>query len=193
MNVFVSLLIKTKKLGIMIQIKVEVSMQYRQSIESDIPSIMHIIHQAQTHLKEAGVNQWQNQYPNEDAILNDIHNQESYVVLDNERVIGTFALSFRIESTYNQIYEGNWLSIQDYAVIHRIALDNEFKGLGVSTEVINSIEKWCVNNKIFSIKIDTHEDNKSMRKMLEKNGFVYCGIIFLLDGNSRVAYEKLLT
>jgi RimJ/RimL family protein N-acetyltransferase len=193
MNVFVSLLIKTKKLGIMIQIKVEVSMQYRQSIESDIPSIMHIIHQAQTHLKEAGVNQWQNQYPNEDAILNDIHNQESYVVLDNERVIGTFALSFRIEPTYNQIYEGNWLSIQDYAVIHRIALDNEFKGLGVSTEVINSIEKWCVNNKIFSIKIDTHEDNKSMRKMLEKNGFVYCGIIFLVDGNSRVAYEKLLT
>jgi len=167
-------------------------MQYRQSIESDIPSIMHIIHQAQTQLKEAGVNQWQNQYPNEAAILNDIHNQESYVVLDNEMVIGTFALSFRIESTYNQIYEGNWLSIQDYAVIHRIALDNEYKGLGVSAEVINTIEKWCVNNKIFSIKIDTHEDNKSMRRMLEKNGFVYCGIIFLLDGNSRVAYEKLL-
>jgi len=167
-------------------------MQYRQSIESDIPSIMHIIHQAQIQLKEAGVNQWQNQYPNEAAILNDIHNQESYVVLDNEMVIGTFALSFRIESTYNQIYEGNWLSIQDYAVIHRIALDNEYKGLGISTEVINTIEEWCVNNKIFSIKIDTHEDNKSMRRMLEKNGFVYCGIIFLLDGNSRVAYEKLL-
>jgi RimJ/RimL family protein N-acetyltransferase len=176
----------------MIQIKVEVSMQYRKSIEADMPSIMHIIHQAQTQLKEAGVNQWQNQYPNEAAILNDIHNQESYVVLDHERVIGTFALSFRIESTYNQIYEGNWLSIQDYAVIHRIALDNEYKGLGVSTEVIDTIEEWCVNKKVFSIKIDTHEDNKSMRRMLEKNGFVYCGIIFLLDGNSRVAYEKLL-
>lgn len=176
----------------MIQIKVEASMQYRRSIESDIPSIMPIIHQAQTLLKEAGVNQWQNNYPNEAAILNDIHNLESYVVLDKQRVIGTFALSFRIESTYNHIYEGSWLSLQDYAVIHRIALDNEYKGLGISTEIINTIEEWCVNQKVFSLKIDTHEDNRSMRRMLEKNGFVYCGIIFLLDGNRRVAYEKLL-
>jgi hypothetical protein len=31
-----------------------------------------------------------------------------------------------------------------------------------------------------------------MRRMLEKHGFVYCGIIYLQNGDERVAYEKLL-
>jgi hypothetical protein len=28
--------------------------------------------------------------------------------------------------------------------------------------------------------------------MLEKNGFIYCGIIYLSDGQERLAYEKVL-
>jgi hypothetical protein len=31
-----------------------------------------------------------------------------------------------------------------------------------------------------------------MRRMLEKNGFVYCGIIYLESGDERVAYEKIV-
>ena len=29
-------------------------------------------------------------------------------------------------------------------------------------------------------------------KMLEKNGFIYCGIIHLATGEERVAYEKIM-
>ena len=42
------------------------------------------------------------------------------------------------------------------------------------------------------VRVDTHEGNIPMRKMLEKNGFEYCGTIHLLDGQPRVAYEKLV-
>ena len=31
-----------------------------------------------------------------------------------------------------------------------------------------------------------------MRRMLEKNGFVYCGIIYLESGDERVAYERIV-
>ena len=167
-------------------------MEIKLSQKTDLNAIMHIIHQAQAYFKEIGVDQWQNQYPNEAAILNDIALNESYLVYLEGRVAGTFVLSFRNEVTYDQIYEGEWLSTQACAVIHRIALDNQFKGKGLTTQIILEIEKKCLLKNIYSIKIDTHEDNVSMRKMLVKNGFVYCGVIFLLDGNKRVAYEKLL-
>ena len=39
--------------------------------------------------------------------------------------------------------------------------------------------------------MDTHEDNISMQRLLEKNNFKYCGIIYLEDGNKRIAFEKL--
>ena len=40
--------------------------------------------------------------------------------------------------------------------------------------------------------IDTHEDNQSMQKLLAKNQFSYCGIIYLSDGSKRLAFEKVL-
>jgi RimJ/RimL family protein N-acetyltransferase len=176
----------------MIQIKLEESMHIRHSNKNDIPQIMQIINQAQESFKLAGINQWQNNYPNETSIQKDIELGESYVVLINANIIGTFALSFRIESTYDTIYDGKWLSNEEYAVIHRIAIANDYKGKGVSTLVFREVEKWCLEKNIHSIKIDTHHDNQSMRKLLEKNGFSYCGIIYLLDGNMRLAYEKVL-
>lgn len=167
-------------------------MPIRHSNENDISMIMHIINQAQESFKQAGINQWQNNYPNETSILRDIELGESYVVLENELIIATFALSYRNESTYDTIFDGVWLSHQAYAVIHRIAVENTFKGKGVSTFIFNEVEKWCIDKNIHSIKIDTHMDNTSMRKLLIKNGFSYCGIIYLIDGNKRLAYEKVL-
>ena len=49
------------------------------------------------------------------------------------------------------------------------------------------------NKNIHSLRIDTHEYNFPMQKMLSKNGFVKCGIIYLngiMDNvNKRFAYE----
>jgi len=167
-------------------------MHFKLSSRDDIPKIMTIIKQAQESFKQAGINQWQNNYPNETSIQKDIELGESYVVLDNELIIGTFALSYRNESTYDIIYDGSWLSNEHYAVIHRIAIESSYKGKGVSTLVFKEVEKWCLDKNIHSIKIDTHNDNQAMRKLLEKNGYSYCGIIYLVDGNKRLAYEKLL-
>ena len=43
-----------------------------------------------------------------------------------------------------------------------------------------------------SLRIDTHEGNVVMRRMLEKQGFMPCGTILLQNGDPRVAYEKVL-
>ncbi len=58
-------------------------MEFRKSIKSDIDSIMNIIKQAQEYLKNQGLDQWQNNYPNIDTINQDIDNVNSYVLVDN--------------------------------------------------------------------------------------------------------------
>lgn len=40
-------------------------------------------------------------------------------------------------------------------------------------------------------RVDTHGDNVIMRRCIERAGFVYCGIIYLLNGDPRLAYQKL--
>lgn len=50
----------------------------------------------------------------------------------------------------------------------------------------------CRGKEIKSIRIDTHQDNKSMQRLILKNNFEYCGIIYVEDGSERLAYEKVL-
>lgn len=178
-------------LDIMIQIR-EDPMKIRHSNNLDIENIMIIIKQAQDYFKSSGIDQWQNNYPNNQVIENDIRLNESYVIEMDEKIVGTYVLSFRNEDTYDTIYDGNWLSSDKYAVVHRIAFDQSIKGKGHSRKVLNLIYTQCINQHIFSIKIDTHEDNSVMRSMLISNGFELCGTIFLRDGNKRLAYEKRL-
>lgn len=167
-------------------------MEFRKTLEKDVDSVMEIIKQSQQYFKEQGIDQWQNGYPNSDVIKNDISNDHSFVLLKDKKIVATTALSFDGEETYNEIYEGKWLSNEDYAVIHRIAVDTSHKGSGLAGDIIKEVEKKCSGNGIKSIKVDTHEENKSMQKLLLKNGFDYCGVIYLEDGDKRIAFEKLL-
>jgi len=167
-------------------------MEFRKAVESDINNIMNIIKQAQDYFKEHGINQWQDNYPNFEIVRNDIVNKNGFVLLKDDNVVGTVAVSFSGEKNYNSIYNGEWLSNHEYAVIHRIAIDSNYKGLELSSSIIKNIEEICLNKGVHSIKVDTHKDNLSMQKMLLKNGFQYCGIIYLEDKSERIAFEKIL-
>ena len=75
-------------------------MVMRKATVHDIPGIMEIIKQARAYLKENGVDQWQNGYPDENVILNDILNENSYVLVSEEALIGTAAVIVDGEKTY---------------------------------------------------------------------------------------------
>lgn len=167
-------------------------MDIRKSKVEDIPEILNILEEAKKYLKDNDVEQWQNGYPNEDIILEDIKKGESYISLEDNRIVGTFALSYRGEETYSKIFEGSWLSEGQYGVIHRIAVSGKSMGKGLASRILSEIENLCILKGFYSIKIDTHIDNKSMQGLLKKNQYDYCGLIYLSDGAPRIAFEKLL-
>jgi RimJ/RimL family protein N-acetyltransferase len=110
---------------------------------------------------------------------------------DNGEIIGTVAVSFDGEKTYDVIYDGEWLSNGEYAVIHRMAVDNAYKGRGLSSVLIKYIENICLDKGVHSIKIDTHNENISMQRVIKKNNFKYCGIIYVEDKSARLAFERI--
>ncbi|NLK28170.1 MAG: GNAT family N-acetyltransferase [Clostridiales bacterium] len=167
-------------------------MEFRKSTHADADGIMEIIRQAQSYLKSQGIDQWQNNYPNPEVVKKDIDEENGYVIVKDKLIIGTVTVSFDGESTYDVIYDGAWKSNQPFAVIHRIAVRDEYKGQGISSKIIRWIEEMCLKKGIHSIKVDTHEKNLSMQKILKNNGFEYCGIIYLANGSKRMAFEKMI-
>ena len=165
--------------------------KFRRTTPSDLKDILSIIVKNQAYFKEQGINQWQNGYPNELVLINDIAHGESYILEHNNQIIATTVISFHKEPTYSVI-KGQWITDTPYAVIHRIAVAPQAKGNGAAKRLFDEAEKICKQRMINSLRIDTHPQNKSMIRAIEKQGFVFCGIIHLTTGDERVAYEKVL-
>ena len=174
----------------------------RKTETVDIDKIMPLFDMARATMAKLNIDQWQDGYPYRENIEEDVENGESYVVEnENGEIIATFMLMARNESTYNVIYDGKWLTPEDmpYATIHRItiapnsratAASSSTQDKPVSSLIIEFAKEFAKENDLTGgIRVDTHEGNIAMRKMLEKNGFIYCGVIHLLDGQLRVAYQ----
>ncbi len=165
-----------------------------KTTKKDIDRVMVILGEARQSIGKLGIDQWQYGYPSRDIIKDDVDRGFSYVVREEAdgEIFATFCLKEDKEPTYDKIYEGEWLTNEDSFALHRIAICNAKRGKGMASSIIEFIVQKCRDNKIHSLKVDTHKGNIPMRKMLEKHGFVCCGIIHLATGEERVAYEKLI-
>ena len=169
-------------------------MKLVRSTLSDVPIIMGFIHDAQIHLASLKIDQWQDGYPDDEKIKLDIHNSDSYIVLDdNKTIIGTTVFTTKKERTYNSI-KGNWVTNEnaEYGVIHRLAVGEKYRKLGLARFVFKECHKRLKSQNIGSLRIDTHQGNKAMQHLLKDLGYAYCGIIILESGDERLAFEKVL-
>lgn len=167
-------------------------MQFQRAKLEHLGQIMEIIGEAQAFFRQNGIDQWQDGYPNREVIVGDIAAGNSYVVLQAGEVAATAALVFGGDPNYAEIYEGRWLSSLDYGALHRIAVRSKYKGQGVAALIIEEMVTLCLERGVGSMRGDTHRDNLPMQRMLQKNGFTPCGVIFLADGSPRVAFERIL-
>lgn len=157
----------------------------RKTKFSDIESVMKIYRSAREFMIATGnKNQWWDGYPPRDLILQDVENGESYVVEENGEILAVFLYKFGIDPTYINIENGAWINDEPYGVIHRIAV--KAKGRGVASFVFDTVYSWCQN-----VRIDTHMDNEPMKRALSKNGFKYCGIIHIANGDQRIAFQRI--
>lgn len=167
-------------------------MEFRQAKISDLDQIVEIIELSKKYLKETKVDQWQDGYPSKEDLRRDIESRNSYVLTNKDEIVATTVISLDGESTYNSIFNGEWITNEDYIVMHRVAVHDKYKGKGIFKELIKEAENLALNKGISSIKIDTHRDNISMQRAVVKNDFEKCGIIYLEDGSERIAFEKVL-
>ena len=166
-------------------------MEARKATVQDIPGILSLFEQAREYFRMNGIDQWQDGYPDEEALDEDLKAGCGWTFYNEGKLCAYAAIIDAEDENYREMVSGQWISDRPYFVIHRIAVSNDCKGQGLAGQIFRFGSE--LYPQFDSVRIDTHEDNKSMRHCLEKNGFEYCGVIRLQrDGALRVAYEKNL-
>ena len=165
----------------------------RKARPTDMVSIMQVMEAAKGIMRSSGnMHQWTDGYPSEVIIMNDMERNGGFVIEDSDgehqssgEIVGYFAFLPSPEPTYARIYEGKWLDDeQPYHVVHRIASYPDAHG------IFRSIMNYCSSHDP-NIRIDTHQDNTIMQHVINKCNFTYCGIIYLANGDERLAYQRL--
>lgn len=160
-------------------------MQIQKAVLKDLDTILAIYESARQFMRQQGNHkQWVGGYPSKELMENDINNGNCYVCLEKQEIIGVFCYFPGPDPTYAKIYDGQWCNDEPYGVIHRIAVTQHRKG--VAEHCYHFALEQCPN-----LRIDTHEDNIPMQRSLAKNGFQRCGIIYLENGDPRIAFHKI--
>lgn len=164
--------------------------KFRKAEDQDFDAIWEIILQSIERRRIDGSTQWQNGYPNQNSIKEDLKNEYGYVITIDDKVAVYGALIKNNEPAYDQI-DGKWLTYGDFVVVHRVAIFEQFAGQGLAKKMFDCIEDYAKSQNIFSIKVDTNFDNLAMLSILEKKGYQYCGEVYV-SGGMRKAFEKIL-
>ena len=160
-------------------------MEIRKTTYDDLDAVMKIYADGREIMLEGkNFHQWPEGYPFREIIEEDIDAGYSYVCTACGEILAVFHLSPGPEESYKKI-DGAWLNDEPYGVIHRIARKKTDKAKGVGAFCL----EWCFG-KVGNIRIDTHADNIPMRKLLERQGYKYCGIVWIETGAERMAYQR---
>lgn len=163
-------------------------MNIRKTEIGDIPAVLAVFENARAGMKAAGIPQWSGSYPGKEDVLKDIADGSSYVVCIGETVAATACIRFEEDPNYLEI-DGHWLQSGPYGVIHRIAAAENRKRQGCASLLLQYALSLAAEKGASHLRIDTHEKNIPMRTWIAKNGFSYCGIVYMKsDGTPRLAF-----
>lgn len=184
-------------------------MNIRKTTLNDLPAVMELYCGAQARMAAADNPQWPTGWPSEEKVREDIFLGNSYVLEtgpdeakagfdltaesggtatetdDETSLVGVFAFVLGDEPTYAVIEDGDWLNDEPYGTLHRVASNGKVRG--VMQAALEFCEQLCPN-----VRVDTHATNAAMQHILEKNGYQYCGVIYVEDGTPHTAEKKLV-
>ena len=169
-------------------------LNFRKATLADMDDIMRAVGEAQAFMKTLEIDQWQDGYPEREILERDVGIGQLYVIEDEGTIAAFAALSLEPEAVYDAI-DGAWHTGGPYLTIHRMAMDDAHRGMGLAPRIIAHAEDIARANGCAAIRVDTHTGNRAMRRFLEKQGFTYCGTVLytVKKGDPlRVAYDRPL-
>lgn len=166
-------------------------MRIRLATNGDVPGLMDLVQRVVPLMRAAGNLQWGNDYPNAKVFANDIERRELWVAEVDGSLAGVIATATEQMPEYAQV---GWNLEEPAIVIHRLAVDPAFRGLGIAQALMDKAEEIARTQNIFVLRVDTNVENQATQRMFPKLGFRLDGEITLefRPGQRFLCYEKRL-
>ena len=147
-------------------------------LPSEIDAIIALTKRCGTHMRENGIDQWDENYPDYTNIENDLKTETLFAYRDGETIIGIVVLNESQDEEYDEI---NWLSNSEARnlVVHRLAVDPIHQGKGIARKLMDHAENYARQKQYDSIRLDTFSQNPRNQRFYSKRGYTDLGSVYL--------------
>jgi ribosomal protein S18 acetylase RimI-like enzyme len=166
-------------------------MQIRLAVGEDVAGVMGVLRRVVPMMRAAGNLQWDDAYPNAEVFERDIELGQLWVAEIDGAIAGVAALTSDQEPEYAQV---GWDIEEPAVVVHRLAVDPAFRGMGVAGALMRKAEDVAMERGIRVLRVDTNTLNEASQRLFPKLGYALVGEIGLefRPGLRFLCYEKRL-
>jgi len=151
----------------------------------DLATTLSIVRRSIVAMRSAGVDQWDDHYPDESTLADDIAAESLFLIRCEEQPVGLIVLNEHQEPEYGTV---SWRLGGRVMVVHRLVIDPEFQRRGLATELMRFAEEWAIG--VFdSIRLDAFAANPAAVSFYENLGYVRAGTVTFRKGEF-VCFEK---
>jgi ribosomal protein S18 acetylase RimI-like enzyme len=154
--------------------------ELRKADKQDQEKIVCLYLKAIADMIKSGVYQWDEIYPNEEVLTEDIDRGEMYVLTDGNFISACVVINEEQDISY---LPASWHNTEGrFAVIHRLCVHPDFQGKGIGKKTMQLAQEMLKREGFLSIRLDTFSKNPIARRMYEHLGFSYVGEVTFRKG-----------
>ena len=159
----------------------------------ELEEILALTRACGQHMRENGIDQWDEDYPNQEVILQDLQTQTLFAYRENDEILGIVVLNEKQDEEYAEI---NWSTSETARniIVHRLAVKPEQQKKGIARKLMDFAELWSRNKLYDAIRLDTFSQNLRNQRFYLNRGYTDLGPVYLKykKDDPYYCYELLL-
>lgn len=166
-------------------------MRIRLAVQEDVAAVIGLLRRVVPSMRATGNLQWDENYPNAAVFEHDVEQRQLWVAEIDGALAGMIAVTTGQDPEYGH---AGWDVEEAGVMVHRLAVDPEFRGAGVAAALMQKAEEVAVERCIPAVRTDTSRENEAAQRLFLKLGYVETGEIKLSfrPGLRVICYEKRL-
>ncbi|MCR9174052.1 MAG: GNAT family N-acetyltransferase [bacterium] len=144
----------------------------------ELEAILELTRACGRHMRENGIDQWDENYPNLESLSRDIASETLFAYRENGEILGIIVLNETQDPEYAEV---NWSTQESdrNIVVHRLAVSPQHQGKGIARKIMDFAEGWARENGFDAIRLDTYSQNPRNQRFYKKRGYTELGSVYL--------------
>ncbi|MDO5293156.1 MAG: GNAT family N-acetyltransferase [bacterium] len=147
--------------------------KFRIATIADLREINCLVQDAIAAMKKEQIDQWDERYPDQEILREDIEKQQLYVGYVENKIVVIYVINQEFDQEYNT---GKWeYNEKPFYVLHRLCVDPKQQKQGIARSTMRHIEEELKAKGIGAMRLDVFSKNPSALRLYHSFGFKKVG------------------